>query len=498
MRRALVSYSFALSAENAKNFTAFVILAAIPIMGLANGSILQVSPGESLQQAINIAGPGDTIVVHGGLYRGPISVTKRLVLSGLDDGNGMPVIDAGGRGSAITLLVEGSVLEGFLVKNSGGSELEAGVKVSSRNMTIRGNDIINNNIGMRLQFSKSCTIENNNFSNNDRGIFLFGSRDNTIKENSLQSNTDAITVWDSHGNAIQENEISTNKKCAIYLVSSSGNYIAGNNASCNSLGIYMTMSRFNIIVSNRIFNNEDHGIYLQKSGGNVLKGNRIEDNNLSFYAEGLSYDHLNNDIDTSNKIDGKAIYYLVDASNRIIDSSSEADTVYCIRCRNITVKDQALEGNDKGIYLFQTRDSLLENNSASNNAWYGIELHESDCNVLRGNGASRSRAGIYLENSSYNTITANNAFDNTAGIVLAFGSGNNTIYQNNMVYNQNYNSYDPGENLWDDGQSGNFYDDNINCTDWNKDGLCDSALGIPPGSSVDRFPLAAPVKLNRQ
>ncbi len=477
----------------------FVFLAAISLIGQtgqADGSVIHVSLGESLQEVINSARPGDVIEASSGNYAGPITVTKRLTLRGKDSGNGIPAIDAGGSASAVTLLVEGSVLDRFLITNSRGSELEAGVKVASRNMTVTNCSMVNNNIGMRLQFSKGCTIEGNNFFNNDRGIFLFGSRGNDVRENSFEENADAVTVWDSHGNNILANDIRVNRKNGIYIVSSTGNYISGNNASQNAVGIYLTLSQANIMLNNRVFYNDDHGIYLQKSGSNVLKKNEMGDNNLSFYAEGMSYDHLNNDVDVSNRIDGRPIYYLVGASNRTIDSSSDAGTVYCIHCRNITVKDLVLGRNDKGIYLFQTRDSLMENNTASGCNWYGIELHESDHNILKQNSASRSRAGIYLENSSYNTIAANNAFDNTAGIVLAFESGNNTIFMNNMVYNQNYNAYDPGVNQWDDGQRGNFYDDNINCTDWNKDGLCDLGMSIPPGSSVDRHPLAAPIKLD--
>jgi parallel beta-helix repeat protein len=429
--------------QKAKSSIAIVFLAGFLItestaIGSAAGSAHRVSPGENLQEAINAAKPGDTIEVASGTYNGPISVTKRLILRGIDTGSGKPVIDAGGKGSAIILLVEGSVLEGFLVGNSGGSELEAGIKVSGRNMTVRKNTVIDNIIGMRLQFCKSSVIEDNEFRNNDRGIFFFGASGNTVKDNSLEDNTDAITIWDSNGNTVEDNKIFANKKNGIYLVSSSGNYIADNNASGNLLGIYLMLSESNIILGNKLHKNGDHGIYLQKSGGNVLKSNDIGSNNQSFYAEGMSYDHLNNDIDISNLIDGRPIYYLVDASNRVIDSSSMAGTVYCIRCRNITVKNLTMERNDKGIYFYQTAGSLVENNTVRDNSWYGIELHESDRNLLKRNSASRSKAGIYLENSSYNTISANNAFDNTAGIVLAFGSGNNTIYQNNMVYNENY------------------------------------------------------------
>ncbi len=471
------------------------LFAAFIGIGFADGSILKVNSDESLQAVINAARPGDTIEVESGIYAGPVSMTKRLSLRGIDTGEGKPVIDAGGMGSAVVLLVAGSSLEGFSIENAGGSELEAGIKVSARNMNIRKNIIRGNNVGIRLQFSKDNTVENNDFRNNDKGIFLFSSEGNTIKNNSFQENKEGITIWESNENAIANNNIHSSKTNGIYLVSSTGNYITGNNASNNSLGIYLTISPANIILDNKIFRSSDHGVYLQKSGGNVLKNNIMSENLFGFYAEGVSYDHLNNDVDSSNLIDGKPIYYLVDASGRVIDSSSNAGAVYCIRCRNVTVKDLTMGGNDKSIYLYQTAGALVENNTISDNNWYGIELQESSHNILKRNNASRSKAGIYLENSSYNTIATNNAFDNTAGIALDFGSLNNTIYLNNMVYNQNYNAYDPGENQWDNGKQGNFYDD-INCTDWDKDGLCDFAWSIPPGNSSDRYPLTSPVKLN--
>jgi parallel beta-helix repeat protein len=206
--------------KKAKIFVATVLLAGIliigsTIIGSATGTAYQVSPGESLQEAINAAKPGNTIEVASGTYSGPISVTKRLILLGIDTGSGKPVIDAGGKGSAINLLVEGSVLEGFMVRNSGGSELEAGIKVSSRNMTVRKNTVVDNSIGIRLQFCKSSVIEDNELLM--IGIFLI----------SLEDNTDD-TIWDSHGNTVETKF--ANKKNGT-TVSSSGNYIVGNSSS---------------------------------------------------------------------------------------------------------------------------------------------------------------------------------------------------------------------------------------------------------------------------
>jgi len=55
-------------------------------------------------------------------------------------------------------------------------------------------------------------------------------------------------------------------------------------------------------------------------------------NRYNFETLGKSYSHFNNDIDTSNLVDGKPIYYLVGASGTVVDSSSNAGIVYCINC----------------------------------------------------------------------------------------------------------------------------------------------------------------------
>jgi nitrous oxidase accessory protein NosD len=61
---------------------------------------------------------GDTIDVHSGTYYENVDVYKRLILRGMDTGGGMPVVDAGRNGNAITLSASGSTLDGFVVTNA--------------------------------------------------------------------------------------------------------------------------------------------------------------------------------------------------------------------------------------------------------------------------------------------------------------------------------------------------------------------------------------------
>ncbi len=88
-----------------------VILAIIVVMlsGLANATTYYVKPGQSIQSFINAANPGQIVEVQNGTYHESVNVTKPLTLIGM----GNPIIDAGGKGSAITISANGSTLLGF-------------------------------------------------------------------------------------------------------------------------------------------------------------------------------------------------------------------------------------------------------------------------------------------------------------------------------------------------------------------------------------------------
>jgi parallel beta-helix repeat protein len=102
----------------------------------------------------------------------------------------------------------------------------------------------------------------------------------------------------------------------IYLTSSSNNTINGNNASNNRwLG----------------------GISLDFSINSMLTNNSMNGNGYNFQLAGSSISHFNNQIDTTNLVDGKPIYYIKGAANTVYDSSTNAGTYFCINCVNVTL-----------------------------------------------------------------------------------------------------------------------------------------------------------------
>ena len=228
-------------------FTAIIILAALTCStGIAGATDWHVYPGNpypQIQNAINGASAGDTIYVHAGTYLENVVVDKRLTLNGI----GLPVVDASGSGTPITITAaaNGCVIEAFNMTGSGPTWDDAGIKIMSNDNMIRSNfasnntvgiwlhgsgvyRITNNNIigniawdnkkGIYVQFSSDNIIESNIVKSSDEdGIMLYYADDNTLPDNTADSNGGGIAVSYSQGNEVRDCAITNSVWCDFYL-----------------------------------------------------------------------------------------------------------------------------------------------------------------------------------------------------------------------------------------------------------------------------------------
>jgi parallel beta-helix repeat protein len=321
----------------------FAALAFVSV-GCASATTIYVYPGESIQAAVDAAYLGDTILVHSGTYYENVNVTKQLTLQGVDTGSGKPVVDAGSSGSAITLSADGITLEGFKATNSGWGD--AGIKVTSNDNTITGNNARNNN---------------------KNGIDLSGSSNNILTNNNASKNVFGINLW----------------------------YYSSNN---------------------------------------TLSGNVMSSNSFNLVVEGISLSEYIHSIDTTNTVNGKPVYYLVNQKDKQVPN--DAGYVGLVNSTNIAVKNLILKKNGEGILLAYTKGSVIENNTVSDND-DGIYLSSSCDNTITGNNASNNGEGISLMYSSNNILTNNTASANNHGIYLE-DSSNNILTSNTVCYNRHY------------------------------------------------------------
>ena len=209
----------------------------------------------------------------------------------------------------------------------------------------------------------------------------------------------------------------------IYLDNVQYNTIANNHLQANGIGIHLwNAARNNILINNTASDNSWSGIRLtpddsELASNNTLINNTMVNNTYNFEIyTGYENASMQNNIDITNTVNGKPIYYLVNVSNITLNSTSNAGAIYCINCQNMTIKDQVLQNNSLSIALFNTSNSRFNSNILSNNIY-----------------------GIFLDNSNNNSGLNNIAINNGIGIVISSSTNNNL---SNNVANSNGNGFD--------------------------------------------------------
>jgi parallel beta-helix repeat protein len=339
---------------------------------------------------------------------------------------------------------------------------------TSDNTVIRRNRVIDNaNRALRIDGSSDNVIDANTVAGNYRGIEVTtAALRNQVTGNNITANHGvgiSLTGYSSH-NIIAGNSLTGNQGGITVEMWSSNNTISGNTVR-NDPGIGLTIVQSpNCTVTDNAFTGNAFGIRLMYVNTTRLRRNQLA--NSSSYDFGLyfnAYADFRNDVDTTNTVNGKPIYYWVDQHGQTVPA--DAGIVILHECTDVRIEDLNVTDTVwQAIVIGNSRNVTVTGchvDNASYRSEYGLWLWNASSCHLDGNYL-HSFIGLQLDYSANNTIHGNTLTGSgNWGAVNFEQSENNVFYHNNFTGNY-FDVYPDGvsTNQWDHGypDGGNYWD----------------------------------------
>lgn len=456
----------------------------------------------TIQQAIDAAPLGTTILVHNGTYPENLVINKTIELIGDDpssttidgstaDVSYSPTITVYSSGDA-----ENVKIANFTIT---GSKKAWGISIffsTSNSAWIENNIITNNSGGININAADSCTLINNTVTNNQyEGILFMDCSNNTMKNNTLAGNpynfgiyfndfdhnidttntingkpihyikneTDLIinsATYPNIGylalvnctNITVEDLMLQNNINGLLLANTIDSTIRNNIISNNSRGLEIINSQNVTVQGNNITDNTWQALTLDNSPSNRLMSNRLSNNLYNFRIEGTTLNDFTQDIDTTNTVDGRLIRYMINNTGLTINPTSQPNTGHLIlvHCQNITAENLSLEHSD--ILVAFTQNSTITQNTITSGSI--ILTHSSSINAT-GNVVTAGDTGISLKSTENSTLTENMITGCADWGIQLETSSSNALSDNNVKNNTS------GINLYSSSNNNTLFRNNI-------------------------------------
>jgi len=423
---------------------------------------------------------GDTIFVRSGSYYEHVFLSKAINLVG--ESRDTVIVDGNSTGTVIEIGVDNVSITNMTIKNAGRTWLGYAYPDSC----VSGSNIMN------------VLIKNNTLTGASVCLWLVYSSLVNVSDNVVWDATiGGIIGYASSNITINHNLVDNCGLMGIHLDGASNNCkIAENTVTNNLEGIFLEAgSARNRIEDNHLKGN-NASVFLYKCDLNVLRRNNMTSDQYNLIVWGYDLASFIQDIDESNIVNKKALYYLTNHHDLLIDPSGYPNMGYLalVNCTNITVRDLNVTRNGDGILLAYSTNCSLTNITLSENLgplrYGGLTFHKSNNNKIFGNEICHNSYAMCLYYSDGNTFYHNSFLYNDKQVVsdlLAPFSNQSSGYFSVNVWDDGYPS---GGNYWSDYNGTDLYTGPYQ-NDTGTDGIGDTRYVIN-ANNQDNYPLIYP------
>jgi len=250
----------------------------------------------SIQEGINAATPGDTLLIAAGLYsESEIEINKSLHIIGMD----FPIIDGGGKSEILIVTADSVVIEGLQIQNIQANYIAdiAGIKLKEvKHVTLRNNRILDTFFGIYLQHCRHIRIEGNQIKSDailemssGNAIHLWYCKNILIVGNEVSGHRDGIYLEFVENSEVSNNISVDNIRYGLHFMFSNYDTYYENVFSRNGAGVAVMFSNHIDMHHNEFLHNwgeASYGLLLKEIYDAEITNNKFVKNCIGIFVEG--------------------------------------------------------------------------------------------------------------------------------------------------------------------------------------------------------------------
>jgi nitrous oxidase accessory protein len=337
---------------------------------------LNVHPGDSIQEKLNSAASGDTIVFESGIYeKVSLRVDKELHLRGKQDA----VLVGADTGSIVQIVHSNVSISGLEFQKTPISfirEYAAIEVIQSKNIYLYGNRFKDNFFAVYLSDSEAITIKDNHIhasnereSNSGNAIHAWKSKNIHIENNYLSGHRDGVYLEFARNVHVKNNVSTKNLRYGLHFMFSDSCTYEGNRFEDNGAGVAVMYSKFVSMHHNTFIQNKGantYGLLLKEIFDSEMAYNLFYDNTIAIYLEASN--RVNAHHNTFEK-NGWAIKLKANSISNRFEKNNFMGNVFDL-ATNSRQNYNELEGN----YWSQFNGYDLDNNGIGDTAYRPARL----------------------------------------------------------------------------------------------------------------------------